>query len=414
MFPSAVVTFAGARDNYQLPLALDEAGWLRAFVTDMYWPVGQPWFDHTLGKLIPRELIRARSRKGLDSRKVKISWKAWIAALMMQIRPRSQFLHFHRRVLGDKARSVAARTHSPVFASSYCGFDTFTPSRAREQPPAQRFIFQVHPHPRTVRRLLLEELDRAPWAEASLRAEVELSWPEDEYEKLCREPALANGWAAASTFTARSLAENGVPEANVQVIPYGVAHEEFPRRDCVPASNSTFTVVFVGSMVQRKGLFDLLEAARLLRSRNIRVLLLGRGYIDEALLVRYSALNIHRQTGLPRTELIRMLHECDLLALPSIVEGFGHVILEAMACGLPVITTPNTCGPDILRDGVDGFIVPIRSPEAIAERLEWGSKNRAQLSAMGDAAAQRAGQFTWENFRAGVREAYRKMVVLTR
>ena len=96
--------------------------------------------------------------------------------------------------------------------------------------------------------------------------------------------------------------------------------------------------------------------------------------------------------------------------LPSLAEGFALVILEVMSGGVPVITTSHTCAPDVMVDGEHGFIVPIRDSAAIAERLNWGIEHRADLAVMGEAAAAQSRIFTWERFRAGIREAYVEMV----
>src|SRR6185312_7106534 len=87
----------------------------------------------------------------------------------------------------------------------------------------------------------------------------------------------------------------------------------------------------------------------------------------------------------------------------------GHVILEAMSYGLPVLTTSSTCAPDVLVDGKHGFIVPIRNTEALAAKISWGRAHRTELYQMGLAAAARARLFTWERFRRGVVAAYTKM-----
>jgi glycosyltransferase involved in cell wall biosynthesis len=81
-----------------------------------------------------------------------------------------------------------------------------------------------------------------------------------------------------------------------------------------------------------------------------------------------------------------------------------------MACGLPVIATPHTCAPDLIEDGRHGFIVGIRDAAAIANRIEWGIDHRSELAEMGMAAATEARRFTWEKFRAGIRDAYREMI----
>jgi glycosyltransferase involved in cell wall biosynthesis len=129
----------------------------------------------------------------------------------------------------------------------------------------------------------------------------------------------------------------------------------------------------------------------------------------DELLREYPDVNIRTTVGLSGGELGRALQTADVLALPSLSEGFGHVILEGMACGLPVIATPHSCAPDVVIEGVHGFIVPIRDAHAIAARLEWAVNNRPDLADMGVAATRRAAHFTWDRFREGVAKAYLDM-----
>ncbi len=82
-----------------------------------------------------------------------------------------------------------------------------------------------------------------------------------------------------------------------------------------------------------------------------------------------------------------------------------------MSCGVPVITTPSTCGPDVMEDGREGFIIPIRDSEALAAKLEWAVSNRRDLAEMGVAAGKAADKFTWPAFRQGIRNAYKAMLV---
>jgi glycosyltransferase involved in cell wall biosynthesis len=85
--------------------------------------------------------------------------------------------------------------------------------------------------------------------------------------------------------------------------------------------------------------------------------------------------------------------------LPSLVEGLALVQLEAMACGIPLITTPNAGGSDIVTDGVDGFVIPIRNVEVLKEKLEWCYSHPLELAEMGYAARRKAEQMTWDLYR---------------
>jgi len=404
--PGAVVALSSARDQYQLPLALDEAGLLHALVTDHYWPADKKWFQQSLGHLIPRELISRRFRPGLRSTKVTVPAIALGASTLMKAAPGLDLGWLNGVSLGRKARQLAGRNESALFCYSTCASEAFKLG-ANSSP--FRFLFQLHPHPKAVRSILMEETERVPSARSSLQMEWELSLSGDQFCDLCSEPELANGWVVSSRFSARTLCENGAPADRVHVVPYGVDTSTFYNRR-TRAGDRPLTALFVGSLIQRKGLSYLLDSARLLKSRNIRVVLCGRGFVDRTLLNRYSDLTLEIRQGLATSELVRVMNEADVLVLPSLAEGFGHVVLEAMACGLPVITTRNTCGPDVMTDGVHGFLVPLRDAAAIAEKLAWSLDHRDELFEMGNRAAAHAAAFTWERFRAGVRAAYGKMV----
>jgi glycosyltransferase involved in cell wall biosynthesis len=90
--------------------------------------------------------------------------------------------------------------------------------------------------------------------------------------------------------------------------------------------------------------------------------------------------------------------DADVYVLPSIVEGFPMTALEAMASGLPVIVSEHTFGSDVITDGVDGYIVPIRDSEAIADRLRYLHDHPSERQRIGAAARRRAEHFSWERY----------------
>jgi starch synthase len=96
--------------------------------------------------------------------------------------------------------------------------------------------------------------------------------------------------------------------------------------------------------------------------------------------------------------LLREMSEADVFVFPSLFEGFALVILEAMAAGLPVITTPNTAGPDLIEDGKEGLIVPAGDVEALRTAMESLLNNPERARAMGRAAHEKAKEYTWERY----------------
>jgi glycosyltransferase involved in cell wall biosynthesis len=113
---------------------------------------------------------------------------------------------------------------------------------------------------------------------------------------------------------------------------------------------------------------------------------------------------------LSHAAVLREMQNHDVLVLPSLFEGFGLVILEAMAQGTLVITTDHTAGPDIVENETDGFIVPIRSAEAIAEKLELLARDRERVMSMKAAAKRKAQSRGWDRYRNRLAEVAREVM----
>jgi len=192
-----------------------------------------------------------------------------------------------------------------------------------------------------------------------------------------------------SEFTRRSFIKEGIPANRVFKCPYGVDLSLF--HNCsLKKGNDKLRVVFLGHCSIRKGIGYLLQALRpLVRQGAVETWLIG-GVAPEARLI----LAAHEgefvfQGHQPRAKLAEYLSRCDVLVLPSIEEGLALVMAQAMACGLPVIATTNTGAEDLLTDGVEGFIIPIRAPQVIREKIQWLLDNPDQRRVMGAAALKR-------------------------
>lgn len=242
------------------------------------------------------------------------------------------------------------------------------------------------------RRMLEEETEREPEWVPTLQGAT------DSTEKFARkdeELRLADRIFVASSFTRKTLAEAPGSLAPVEVIPYGTPP---PHADEPLTHTGPLRVLFVGSLGQRKGLSYLLEAVKQVRSGVTLTLIGARTSAACAPLER--ALATHRWIpSLPHEQILREMRAHDVLVFPSLFEGFGLVLLEALSQGLPVIATPHTGAPDVIRDGIEGFIVPIRSSEAIANALERLAGDRSLLGAMKHAAWRRSSELTWESYR---------------
>ena len=150
-------------------------------------------------------------------------------------------------------------------------------------------------------------------------------------------------------------------------------------------------------------------AIKLLNRADVQLVILGSP-IAPLDFYRREFAHFDYQPPRPHQEVLELMQKCDLLVLPSIVEGRALVQQEAMACGLPLIVTPNAGGDDLIEEGRTGFLVPIRSPEAIAARIGWFADNREALPAMREAAQRKAAGYTWEKYGARVCAAVRHVL----
>jgi glycosyltransferase involved in cell wall biosynthesis len=162
-------------------------------------------------------------------------------------------------------------------------------------------------------------------------------------------------------------------------------------------SNRPLRILFAGSMGQRKGLGDLFAAMKLLNNSNLELVVMG-SLLAPMEFYRQQFSSFRHEGGRPHAQVLELMRSCDVFCLPSIVEGRALVMQEAMSQGLPIIITPNTGGEDLVIEGKTGFLVPISSPETIAEKLNWFLENRKSITDMGRAAKEHASKYTWDAY----------------
>ena len=178
-----------------------------------------------------------------------------------------------------------------------------------------------------------------------------------------------------STYVNRSFLERGFKPEQILRNVYPVDISCFKPPTEPRPKDRPFTIIAPGSLSLRKGTPYLLAAFRLIVKKipNARLVLNRAVFDNVAGIVReYADMAIDWVPTLPHQQLAEKMRACDLLILPSLEDGFARTVTEGLACGLPVITTPNTGASDVIVPGRNGEIVPIRDPEAIAAAaLKW-------------------------------------------
>jgi starch synthase len=198
----------------------------------------------------------------------------------------------------------------------------------------------------------------------------------------------ADAITVPSSFAARSFIESGIAGEKVHIIPYGVRLEKFHRVAEPPSG--TFEVLFVGQVGLRKGIPYLLQAFAKLRHPRKRLRVVGSVQHDFRPILAQLPQGLVEFFGTqPQAEVARFMSSSHVMVLPSIEEGLALVQGQAMACGCPVLASTNTGAEDLFTDGVEGFIVPIRDPDALREKLQQLADDPALQQRMGEAALLR-------------------------
>jgi glycosyltransferase involved in cell wall biosynthesis len=238
-----------------------------------------------------------------------------------------------------------------------------------------------HPmvHVASWQRLMTEEIARS----GDHRGGYFAQFPDALVARMNAEYQVAQHISVLSSFARSSFLAEGVDPGLVLTVPLGVDTQAFSPG---PPPGGPFRVLYVGRLEILKGVQYLLDAfARLPKEAELS--LVGAVMPEmKPLLARQPNPRWRTRPPVARAELPRIYREADVVVFPTVNDAFGLVILEAMACGVPVIATEHSGARDIITDGVDGFIVPARDPAAIAERLEVLLADRGRARRMGEAA----------------------------
>ena len=382
--------------------ALAEAGLLHSYITPLATrPNGSSAFGRIpLPDSIRRAIDRELSRRGLPddlppARVRRIASGVEAASVLagrlgLSGSPRRALADVRDRAFDHSvARLLTSRDR--VVLAAY-GAAERTLERAHSLGATTYVEYAIHHH-RFAESLLREEMAEQP-AYASTLQFHEVSGR--RRERVEAEIESSDRLIVPSTFSLRTFADQGVEASKLRCVNFGVDTKRFSPRES--EVDSTFRVLFVGVFSQRKGVSYLIDGFKRAELPHSELMMVGRP-IGSSVPWR-SERDIRESSWRRGEELVRLYQSASVFVLPSLIEGFARVVLEAMACGVPVVVTPNTGAEDVVSEGNEGFVVPIRDADAIAERLRHLYENPSAREQMGRAARRTAEQNTWDEYGA--------------
>jgi glycosyltransferase involved in cell wall biosynthesis len=377
--------------HYGVPALLQRAGMLQHFYTDA---VGNVGVLRLLDRVLPRNARPAPIRRLLGRRLPdEISPAKVTSAPVRSIveaaartfahgwSPVSTVDWLRQRMLADGFRGATG-----LYSLDNSDLDLIKEAKRRGMLVVYEQIIGAD-----VGRILRDERSRYPglegqdseeFVEEGIRRDIEV-WN------------LADVSLAPSEFVRNGMIALGGPADRIALVPYGLPETWTATEASQPVPGR---VLFVGTVCLRKGNHYLAEAYRILRARGVACQFRVVGPYDPAIIQTELFRGPDYVGQVPRDAVAGEFARADVFALPTVAEGLALVHLEALALGVPVITTPN-CGP-VVRDGVDGYVVPIRDPAALADRIQTVLVDRALRDRMAKNARERAASFAWPNYRA--------------
>lgn len=363
------VAMMGARMHYAVPLLLDELNLLDRFYTDSYLG-NKPWLEKMLLKVglvtKHRLLLKWLGRRAPISPEKVTSYELlgfyswWLRRKTRGFSETGRMFAEINQLFNKKVISSGLDGADIVYGCNHASLEIFHYAKQR----GMRCILEQTMAPLDVyHELLFEEMDRWPGWQPWLEVRPESRHPNSEREQL--EWELADVIVGGSDFVKSTLIRQGVPQEKCEVVPYGIDIQKF-ETDRKERRGGKLRVLFAGEVGLRKGIPYLLQALAQLGPQSVVARFAGRISVSDKMLKPFE-LGAQFLGPVPRIRMQELFSWADVFVLPSVCEGSATVTYEALANGLPVVTTPNT--GSMVRDGVDGHILPIRDVDGIAYAL---------------------------------------------
>ncbi len=390
-----VISHSGKQHSYHVAKSLNDLGFLDTFYTSSYIKSNylQNYFLKNQNQFWTRRFL-----PGLSGNKVSANWRfempEYFGKLLKQDSKKIEELVYARDVKFDTYVSNVILKIKPKVFWGFQG-SCLNSLKKTKNVGGLAICELATAHVTFAKSILNEEKHLLPdWADSISNVD----FPPHYEKRLVEEPRVADIVIAASKFTKLSLTESGVPENKIHVLPLGADVEHIKYVEKKRDKNKPLKLLYAGTVTQRKGIYYLLEAMKSFNKSQVELHIIGNVFGSGTAFEKYKDVYTYHGS-VSQQKLFESYHEFDALVLPTIFEGFALVIVEAMAAGLPVITTAHSIGPELIEEDVNGYIVPIRDISAIEKAItRLCNKNVDEWTAIRLSARAAALKYSWKEY----------------
>ncbi len=391
---NTLLTHPGTQYAPRLAAALHKQGVLQCFATGIAFPdTPDAWWWNLAKKLGKEKLLMKRVVPGLPKGKLHLQPVKEAIALYRH----QQLKQGNDEVFYPRNRDFQQQLPQRLIdnADVVIGFDTSSWIIAeRCRKAGKPFILDASiAHPLAKEKVFAQLRESYPEWAAELAPKTQRN-----IEVELQEIELADHIVVASAFTKKTYTENGVPEGKITVNAYGTDLGDLRFEiSNLKSQISNLKFLFFGSLTARKGFPWLCEVWKDFHQRYPGCRLLAAGYDNRPAGFKVPE-GIEVLGAIHPNDRAALFASADVFLFPSYFEGFAQVILEAMICGLPVITTTATAGPDLLGHSNGGMVIEPGNDAALLQAMCRFAEHPETIPSMAEAAVNAAIPFTWEAY----------------
>lgn len=410
-----IVAHPAQQHSYRLATALKKAGMLEKYVTTVY-------YKHGSLTQITSKILKGKFRRKAESRHCnELADKEVIQfcegeGLIKLVALNINFLKKHYYKIkyhtADRFARKVARYAIRNNVDAVITYDDSSPLLfeilKEKAPNILRIMDMSSANLLYLKKIYEQDMKIAPVFAERMYKERSICWNTEILNRVEREIKSTQRFLVPSKFVAKSLEYSGITSEQMFRCPYGVDVSEFYLKEY----NSLLTkgirpirFIYVGGVKELKGISYLLEAFNELSVGSAELTVVGNYNEMDQDIAPYKK-RVHFTGNILHSEVANELRHADVFVFASLGEGLSLSTLEAAACGLPLIVTENSGVNDEMTEGVEGFVVPIQSKEALKDKMQWFINNPEMIETMGKAARKFALEYTWEAYYERIKSCF--------